>query len=70
MNSTAEVLRRPLACCMSVKAKMAESGDFEDGDLKLPEGEEMKKTLFGIIFSVRNHREERVNTEKIEHKRN
>ena len=30
---------------------MAESGDFEDGDLKLPEGEEMKKTLFGIIFS-------------------
>lgn len=28
------------------------------------------KTLFGIIFSVRNHSEERVNTEKIEHKRN
>ena len=26
-----------LACCMSIKAKMAESGNLEDGDLELPE---------------------------------
>jgi len=40
VNFTAEVLRRSLACCMSIKAKMAEPGDPEDGDPELPEEEE------------------------------
>ena len=34
VNFTAEVLCRPLACCMSVKAKMAEAGNLEDSDLE------------------------------------
>ena len=45
MNFLAEVLRRPLTCCMSIKAKIVESGDLEDGDLELPEEEEDEEGL-------------------------
>ena len=50
MNFTAEVLRRPLACCMSIKAKMAESGDLEDEDLKLPEEVDDEEGLIRYYF--------------------
>ena len=50
MNFTAEVLRRPLACCMTIKAKMVESGDLEDGDLELPEEEEDEEGLHSVLF--------------------
>ena len=39
-----------LACCMSITAKMAESGDLEDGDLELPEEEEDKEGLIWCYF--------------------
>ena len=35
---------------MSVKAKMAESGDLEDGDLELPEEEEDEEGLIRYYF--------------------
>ena len=50
MNFTAEVLRRPLACCMSIKAKIVESGDLEDGDSELPEEEEDEEGLIRYYF--------------------
>ena len=37
-------------CCMSIKAKMAESGDLEDGDLELPEEEEDEDGLIRYHF--------------------
>lgn len=39
-----------MACCMSIKATMAESGDFEDRDLELPEGEEDAEGLIPYYF--------------------
>ena len=50
MNFTAEVLRRSLACCLSIKGKMVESGDLEDGDLELPEEEEDEEGLIRYYF--------------------
>ena len=50
VNFTAEVLRLPLACCMLIKAKMAESGDFEDGDLELPEDVDDEGGLIRYYF--------------------
>ena len=50
VNFTAEVLRRSLACCMSIQAKMAESGDLEDGDLELPEEKEDEEGLIRYYF--------------------
>jgi len=35
---------------MSITAKMAESGDLEDGDLELPEEEEDKEGLIWCYF--------------------
>ena len=50
VNFTAEVLRRSLACCMSIKAKMVESEDLEDGDLELSEEEEDEEGLIRYYF--------------------
>ena len=35
---------------MSIKAKMAESGDFEDGDLELPEDVDDEEGLIRYCF--------------------
>ena len=48
--ATQSYVRRPLACCMLIKAKMAESGDFEDGDLELPEDVDDEGGLIRYYF--------------------
>lgn len=47
---TAEVLRRFFACCMSIKVKMAEFRDLEDGDLEFLEEEEDEEGFIRYYF--------------------